>query len=171
MIRLCIIIAGLVGTSLTHLGKNVMVFWILGSDLSFTIMLPQLICVLFTDVSNGYGSIAGYLVGVTMRVLCGEPLFGLPAALQFPGYTLEDGVYIQQVPVKTICMLASLVSILVFSFLTKLLFKKGFLPERWDVFQVKPIPASDLQVGNADETDDKSPSEPMLNMIGFGDCS
>lgn len=171
MIRLSIVVVGLVGTSLSYLNSNIMVFWILGSELCYIIILPQLICVLFVDFSNGYGVIAGYLVAVTMRVLCGEPLFGLPAALQFPGYTLEDGVYIQRAPVKTICMMASLLFILFFSFLTKLLFKKGFLPESWDVFQVKPIPAGDLQVGNADENDDKSASKPMLNMIGFGDCS
>lgn len=111
MIRLSIIFAGLVGTTLSNLRKNVIVFWILGSDLSYTIILPQLICVLFTDVSNGYGAIIGYLVALTMRLLCGEPLFGLPVVLHFPGCTLEDGVYVQRVPVKTICMLTSLLSI------------------------------------------------------------
>lgn len=135
VIRLSIVIAGVIGTSLTRLSKNVMVFWMLGSDLSYTVILPQLICVLFTNVSNGFGACAGYLVGLTMRVLCGEPMFGIPVILKFGGYIVEDDA--QQVPVKTICMLASLISILVFSILASFLFNKGFLPEKWDVFQVK----------------------------------
>lgn len=161
MIRLSIIVAGLVGTSLTNLDNNIMVFWILGSDLTYTILFPQLICVLFADVSNGYGAIVGYLVAVIMRVLCGEPLFGLPVILHFPGCTLEDGVYIQRSPVKTICMLAALVSILMFSYVASLLFNKGILHERWDVFKVKsqgaPSPAD-----GAREGDDKETEEPML---------
>lgn len=157
VIRLSIIIAGVVGTSLTTLGKNVMVFWILGSDLSYTIILPQLICVLFTNVSNGFGASAGYLVGLTIRVLCGEPIFGLPATLKFPGCTLEDDVYVQRVPVKTICMLASLISILVFSILASFLFNKGFLPEMLDVFQVKSpaivLTANSTNLCSVDETE------------------
>lgn len=165
MIRLSTVVVGLLGTSLSYLNGNIMVFWILGSDLSYTIILPQLICVLFMDVSNGYGAIAGYFVAVTMRVSCGEPIFGLPAILQFPGYALEEGDYLQRAPVKTICMLTSLVSILVFSILTSFLFNKGFLPEKWDVFQVKPMPEDDFNNCNTNETGETSPSKPMLNMV------
>ncbi|XP_059184193.1 high-affinity choline transporter 1-like [Centropristis striata] len=137
VIRLSIVVAGLVGTSLTYLDNSIMVFWILGSDLTYTILFPQLICVLFIRVSNGYGAIAGYLVAVVMRLLCGEPLFGLPVILQFPGCILKDGVYIQRWPVKTICMLSALVSIPMVSYVASLLFNKGILPERLDVFKVK----------------------------------
>lgn len=169
VIYLSIVIAGLVGTTLTNLAKNVMVFWILGSDLSYTIILPQLICVLFTNVSNGFGASVGYLVGLTIRVLCGEPMFGLPAILKFPGYTLEDDVYVQRVPVKTICMLASLISILVFSILASFLFNKGFFPERWDVFKVKSpaivLTAEITNLCSVDKTenDDECESEEILN--------
>uniref|UniRef100_A0A671WUN4 Solute carrier family 5 member 8 n=2 Tax=Sparus aurata TaxID=8175 RepID=A0A671WUN4_SPAAU len=159
VIRVSIVVAGVVGTSLTSLDSGILVFWILGSDLTYTIIFPQLICVLFIQISNGYGVIAGYVVAVVMRLLCGEPLFGLPVLLQFPGCTLEDGVYIQRSPVKTICMLAALVSIVTFSYVSSVLFNKGILPERWDVLKVKS--QEELSAGGAKE--DRFVSSPMLD--------
>ncbi|XP_033471302.1 high-affinity choline transporter 1-like [Epinephelus lanceolatus] len=165
VIRLSIVVAGIVGTSLTSLGNSVMVFWILSTDLAYTIIFPQLICVLFTEVSNCYGAIAGYLVAVVMRLLCGEPMFGLPVILKFPGCTLEDGVYIQRSPVKTICMLCALVSILMFSYVASLLFNKGILPGRWDVFKVKSqgAPADGAKEVDFKNEEDTVASAPMLD--------
>ncbi|XP_068446756.1 high-affinity choline transporter 1-like isoform X2 [Clinocottus analis] len=164
VIRLSIVAAGLVGTSLTYLENAIMMFWILGSDLTYSILLPQLICVLFIRVSNGYGAAAGFAIAFIIRVLCGEPLFGLPVILHFPGCTLEDGVYVQRFPVKTFCMLSGLVSILLVSYVASLLFNKGILPERWDVFKVKsqeaPPPAEGAREADGD---DKCVSEPMLD--------
>ncbi|XP_030251552.1 high-affinity choline transporter 1-like [Sparus aurata] len=137
VIRATVVLVGLAGTSLTFLQNSIMFFWILGSDITYTIMFPQLVCVLFCDVSNGYGSIMGLLVGVLMRVLSGEPSIGLPVILHFPGCTLEDSVYVQHSPVRTICMLSNLVATLMFSYLASLLFNKGVIPERWEVYKVK----------------------------------
>ncbi|XP_034720364.1 high affinity choline transporter 1-like [Etheostoma cragini] len=168
VIRLSIVVSGLVGTSLTYLDGGILVFWILGSDLTYTILFPQLICVLFVEVSNGYGAITGFLVAVVMRLLCGEPLLGLPVLLHFPGCTLEDGVDIQRSPFKTICMLCALVSILMFSYVASLLFNRGGLPERMDVFKVKsqgaPTPADGATEGDRDQSDenDAFASEAML---------
>ncbi|XP_044200949.1 high-affinity choline transporter 1-like [Thunnus albacares] len=167
VIRLSVVVVGVVGTSLTYLDNSIMAFWILSADLTYTIMLPQLICILFVRVSNGYGAITGYIVAFVMRVLCGEPVFSLPVILHFPGCTLEDGVYIQHWPFKTICMLSSLVSILMFSYLALLLFNKGILPERWDVFKVKsqgaPKPADGARECDGDKTDVQNEKEPMLD--------
>lgn len=142
------VVVGLFGTSLSALENSVMVFWILASDMTYTVLLPQLICVLYLEISNGYGAIIGYFVALLMRVLCGEPLLGIPVILQFPGCTLENGVYIQHWPIKTICMLSGLVSVFVFSLAASHLFNKGILPEEWDVFKVKfqgaPTPLDDI---------------------------
>ncbi|KAM4599829.1 high-affinity choline transporter 1-like [Fundulus diaphanus] len=148
VIRLSVIVVGLAGTSLTFLDNSVLMIWILRSDLTYTLMLPQLVCVLFFSVSNGYGAVLGCVIGILLRVLCGEPQLGIPAIIQFPGCTLENGVYVQHSPIRTICMLSAVFSILLFSYLASVLFNSGLIPEKWDVFNVKGHYSAQIQDGH-----------------------
>lgn len=133
--------------------------------MSYVLVFPQLICVLFFRVSNGYGVIAGCVVGLTLRVLSGDPVLGLPVLLPFPGCTLEGGVYVQYAPVKTISMVTSIGVILLFSYLVSELFNKNLLPEKLDVFKVKVQPSAAQLTPAGDATEDKvrSQSEPMIS--------
>ncbi|XP_070771118.1 high affinity choline transporter 1-like isoform X1 [Enoplosus armatus] len=138
VIRISVVVVGLAGTALTFLDSSVLVFWLVGVDMSYTIMFPQLVCVLFFKVSNGYGATVGYMMGIVLRVLSGEPLIGLPPAIHFPGCRLDaEGKLTQFFPFRTAIMVISLASILLVSWLASIIFNKGLLSERWDVFKIK----------------------------------
>lgn len=165
VIQASVVVVGLAGTSLTFLDNSVLMIWLLRSDLTYTLMLPQLVCVLFFKVSNGYGAVLGCATGMLLRVLCGEPVLGIPPVLMFPGCTLVNGVYIQRSPIRTICMLSAVVAILFFSYVAERLFNKGWIPEKYDFFNVKDQPTQNELKKEENmklESDNTEASQPML---------
>lgn len=166
VIRASVVVVGLVGTSITFCTNSTLLLWILGADVSYTLLFPHLVSVLFFRVTNGYGATVGYIVGVTVRILLGENTLGIPVVLHLPGCTLEDSIYVQKSPVRTVSMLCTLVTILIFSWLAVVMFNHSLLPEKWDVFKVRRIvtePPEDGvaqnlkdEAGNDDESDENS---------------
>ncbi|KAK7929683.1 hypothetical protein WMY93_006078 [Mugilogobius chulae] len=112
VIRVTVVVVGLVGTSLTFYTNSTLLLWILGADVSYTLIFPHLIAVLFFNITNGYGAFVGYVVGLTFRIMVGENTVGLPVVLPLPGCTLEEGLYVQKAPVRTVSMLCTLGTIL-----------------------------------------------------------
>lgn len=137
VIRVTVVVVGLAGTSITFYTNSTLLLWILGADVSYTLMFPHLIAVLFFNVTNGYGALAGYIIGLLARILLGENTVGLPVVLCLPGCTMEDGLLVQKSPVRTVAMICTCVTILFFSFLAAFMFNHSLLPERWDIFKVK----------------------------------
>lgn len=151
VIRLTVIVVGLVGTSITFYTNSTLVLWILGADVSYTLIFPHLVAVLFFNITNGYGASIGYIVGLTVRILLGENTVGLPVILSLPGCIFEDGVFVQKAPVRTVSMLCTLLTILLSSFVFDVMFKRGLLPERWDIFEVKSPVTLRAEVASEEE--------------------
>lgn len=117
--------------------------WFLCSDLVYCVLFPQLVLVLYYSNVNTYGSLAGYLIGMLLRLLGGEALLGLPTAVRYFYYTEEDtdgdgqlDHVTQLFPFRTFAMLVSLATIMAVSALTKCLFvgRRRVLAKKWDVF-------------------------------------
>ncbi|XP_077381497.1 high affinity choline transporter 1-like [Festucalex cinctus] len=163
VIRISVIIVGLLGTGLTFLDSSVLVFWLVGVDMSYTIMFPQLVSVLFFKASNGYGATIGFLVGITMRVLSGEPLINLTPIIRFPNCRPNrEGTLTQFFPFRTLIMLTSLMIIVSVSWLMAKAFNVGLLPERLDVYKVKSKPTKPVEVSSTEENIELSVSKQLL---------
>ncbi|KAJ3600577.1 hypothetical protein NHX12_031557 [Muraenolepis orangiensis] len=173
VIRAVVVMVGILGAALTSFQKGNLAIWYIAVTLTYCFMFPQLICVLFFNVANCYGSIMGFLIGLVLRLLCGWSDLGIPAVLHLPGGYYKDEVYIQRFPVSTLCMLCSLACILLFSYLAALLFDKGIIPEAWDLLNFLKLPRKlPPMVASKDEKNlrlkekedpHQDPSEPMMN--------
>lgn len=98
VIRITVVVVGVVGTSITFFTNSTLVLWILGADISYTLIFPHLVCVLFVEVTNAYGAMVGYVIGLIVRILLGEYAVRLPVVLHLPGCRLEDDIYVQKSP-------------------------------------------------------------------------
>ncbi|XP_076158731.1 high affinity choline transporter 1 [Alosa pseudoharengus] len=134
VMRITIFVFGALATTMALLTGTVYGLWYLSSDLVYVIIFPQLLCVLFVRGTNTYGSVAGYVFGLLLRIGGGEPYLKLPAFIHYPGcYVNDEGILIQKFPFKTVSMLASLLGNVLFSHLAKYLFESGKLSAKYDV--------------------------------------
>ncbi|KAM7396667.1 hypothetical protein PAMP_019691 [Pampus punctatissimus] len=136
VIRVSVLVVGLAGTALAFGDDSVFNLWLVSGDLLYCIIFPQLITVVHFRCANSYGAISGYVGGLLLRGMSGEPVFGIPPLLLFPGWREKDGVIIQYFPYRTLAMLSSLVCIIVVSWLTELVFGHQVIPQSWDILRV-----------------------------------
>lgn len=140
--RITIFVFGALATAMALLTGTVYGLWYLSSDLVYVIIFPQLLSVLFIRGTNTYGSVAGYIFGLILRIGGGEPYLKLPPFIYYPGwYNVEkvhhttknvEHLVMQRFPFKTISMLASFLSNVAFSYLFKYLFESGILSAKYD---------------------------------------
>ncbi|KAF4086683.1 hypothetical protein AMELA_G00087150 [Ameiurus melas] len=142
VMRITIFVFGALATAMALLTGTVYGLWYLSSDLVYVIIFPQLISVLFIKGTNTYGSVAGYIFGLLLRIGGGEPYLKLPPFIYYPGWDEEEKVHhltkevehvvVQKFPFKTVAMIASLLGNAVFSYTAKYLFESGTLSPKYD---------------------------------------
>lgn len=140
--RITIFVFGALATAMALLTGSVYGLWYLSSDLVYVIIFPQLLSVLFVKGTNTYGSVAGYIFGLLLRIGGGEPYLRLPPFIYYPGWVMEEKVHhltgnveyfvLQRFPFKSVSMVASFLANVAFSYLTKYLFESGILSHKYD---------------------------------------
>ncbi|XP_061630155.1 high-affinity choline transporter 1-like [Phyllopteryx taeniolatus] len=133
VIRITVLLVGLAGTGLAFNRSSIIALWVLATDLLYCIIAPQLVCVVHLRSANCYGAISGYVIGLLLRGLSGEPALGITPVLLYPGWREEDGVITQYFPFRTLIVLISLATIIAMSWLFQLGFTHHLIPQSWDV--------------------------------------
>merc|ERR1712141_145385 len=133
VMRVAIFIVGAMATVMALTIKTIYGLWAMCSDLVYVILFPQLLIVVhFKDWVNTYGSLAAYCIGLFFRLAGGEKMIGLPPLIHYPMFNYETGD--QMFPFRTMSMILSMISLLGISHLTWVLFNKGHVSKKWDLF-------------------------------------
>ena len=157
MMRGAIIAIGILSTILAITVQSVGGLFLLCADLVYVILFPQLLCGVFIDFTNTYGAVAGYIIGMILRVIGGETLLNFPPLYKFPGF--EEETQTQLFPFRTVAMIGSLLSILSVSVLFNYLFLEGKLPREADVFKcVVNLPTPKEILENDDNIGQSNPA-------------
>merc|ERR1719489_507819 len=79
----CIIINCVIATILAIVYRSIYDLFVLCGDFMFVIVFPQLTLVLYWELANTYGSVSSFVVGLILRLLCGDSLMGIAPTISF----------------------------------------------------------------------------------------
>jgi len=153
VIRGAVVVIGGLALLLGLTVQSVYGLFYLCADFVYVILFPQLVAVIYLPFVNVYGSIAGYIIGLVLRLIGGERVMigneikmDMQPWVAYPFYTPYDanGVYQgaagQLFPFRTFAMMMSFVSLILISILAHFLFVVKDL-KKWDflkAFQGEP---------------------------------
>lgn len=143
-VKVSILVCGVLSTGLAVSTDYVYYLWIVSSDMLYSMMVPQVICVFYLQERvNRFGACFGCGSALLLRILVGEPMIGLPNLLHLPwDKILEDGQRQHLFPFRTVLMLVTIVNILLASRISACLCDKR--PTRGaahcqDVYHMEPL--------------------------------
>jgi high affinity choline transporter 7 len=116
VLRGTVVVVGVAATCLALSVQSVYALWYLCADLVYVVLFPQLVMVLYSRRSNGFGALSGAIVSVMMRLGGGEPILGIPTWMPYPWPTAEGGT---DFPFRTFSMLCGLATIWIISWATR----------------------------------------------------
>jgi high affinity choline transporter 7 len=111
VVKRMVVVVGVAATLMAIKVQSIYTLWVLCSDLVYCILFPQLLLALWDRRANRWGSYAAMAVSVAIRAGAGEPMLGLPMLLPLP----VDASGAITIPIKSIAMVAGLVSMWVVS--------------------------------------------------------
>jgi len=119
--------------------KSIYNLFVLCGDFVFVIVFPQLLLVLYYDKSNTYGSVFSFVIGLALRLMCGEKTFNLDPVISFgllygEADAVTGVVPTGPLPYRTFVMLISLACHVAMSTLTDYLFVEEKLNLKYDFF-------------------------------------
>ncbi|GFS07167.1 high-affinity choline transporter 1-like [Elysia marginata] len=113
-----VVFFGSISMAIAVLSDVIYGIFILAADIVFVIIFPQLTAVLFLpSYVNPAGAVAGFFLGLVLRIGAGEPIIDLPAWIHFPFYSDEEGG--QLFPFRTVSMLLSFSAIILVTRLSR----------------------------------------------------
>ncbi|WP_132325834.1 sodium:solute symporter family protein [Pseudobacteriovorax antillogorgiicola] len=112
--KLTILIIGCIATALALSVRSVYDLWFFCSDLVYVILFPQLLMVIYFKQVNVKGAVAGLILGFCLRLTGGFSLLGIPSL----SFWLDSSGNLAY-PMRTIAMLATLLSIILVSLATR----------------------------------------------------
>ncbi|XP_065296358.1 high-affinity choline transporter 1-like isoform X1 [Dermacentor albipictus] len=122
--RMSVCLLGAVTAAMALDAQSVYIMRSLCADIIYVLLFPQLLCLFYlAELTNTYGVLAGFLVGLLTRTLCGEPLINVPVIISPPLY-------------RTFCMVASLSCTVGVSYAYQTLFARRLLADFLGCFVV-----------------------------------
>lgn len=133
-VKVSVVLCGLMGAGLAMTTRSIYLLWIISADALYSMLAPQVTCTFFLSRwVNTSGACSGFVLGILLRVLVGEPAIGLPDVLPLPwDGTEEDGHRKRRFPFRTAIMLITTGTILTVSRLAAWLSHKRLLRRRSD---------------------------------------
>lgn len=118
VVKVSVVLCGLMGAGLATTTTSVFLLWIVGADVVYSMLTPQITCTFFlSEWVNAYGACSGFVVAIVLRALVGEPMIGLPDVLPLPWDKMqEDGHRQRLFPFRTAIMLITSATILLGSY-------------------------------------------------------
>ncbi|KAH8009937.1 hypothetical protein HPB51_022993 [Rhipicephalus microplus] len=123
-VRMSVCLFGATTTAMALDVRSIYTVWNLSADIVYVLLFPQLVCLFYlAELTNTYGVLAGFFVGLLLRTFCGEPLINAPALLRLP-------------LCRTVCMIASFSCTVGVSYASRNLFARRVLPDFLGCFVV-----------------------------------
>ena len=113
---------------------------VLCGDLTYVLLFPQLLLVLYLPQANTYGSASSFLLSLVLRLLIGDKYLGLSQHFSFGVITVPCATNDHpallcsgELPYRTIIMIIGLLVHISLSYFTHFLFCSAYLPLSLDV--------------------------------------